>query len=765
VPAPGTSLADAAHTDAVRLFLDRAALVRSGTSIDDGEGDAVVEICRRLDGLPLAIELAAARLTMLSPTRIAAGLDDRFRLLTGGGRAARARHQTLHACVAWSYGLLTGDEQHLLDLLSVFRESCSLDAVEAVVADELAPDLVFDLLDRLVRKSLVVADPAPDGTRFRLLETISAFAADRLADRGGTDAARDRHLVYFSRSVDEAEPELTGVDQDRWLRSLRTDQANVRAALERAAEQADTPAGAAALWAMVGGLTFYWSTTGRFRDARSWFEQCLAHATAPDRAQLPARWGAAHVALYGGDFGSGLAFASGAYELAARLDDTRYAARALNSLGTAELFIDVSAGLAKQERAVELATAAHDDWCLADALQAAAYGDAFCYRLDAAAARLDRARPIAARLDHPLLLAWDRIGQALVAVLSGEVTAAQAILPDAAIQTERTRDPNLAMNLLVARAMTAFLAGDGRAWLGELDQALHDAPRIGAGEAAPMIAPFLATLLLAHGEVGRAHAVLDDHLPIITAFTPALAARVLQIAAVAALAADDPRQARDRIDAALVAGGSPQSSGFPAILEVTAALVAVREGDLGRAERTARRAVPAIAGVGAWAATVDALEALAVVLEATDDLVGAARAIGAARRLRAAHGIVRSELDVLTRHTVQRSVTWAGANPDGRAALAEGEAAPLADTVAQVQRSRGARRRPTLGWDSLTPTELQVVALVAEGSTNAQVAARLFVSSETVKTHLSHVYTKLDVPNRAALSAAYVRRAAGPADD
>ncbi len=759
LPPAGSTFAAAATSDAVRLFVERAALVRPELELDDAAADAVVEICRRVDGLPLAIELAAARLTVLSPARIAAGLDDRFRLLTGGGRAALSRHRTLHACVAWSYGLLTADEQRLLDLLSVFSEGCRQDAVEAVAAGELDADLVFDLLDRLVHKSLVIADPRSDGTRFTLLETIAAFAADRLADDGGAEPARDRHLAHYAAFVADAEPELTGADQDRWLRSLRAEQGNIRAALSRAAERAERgdPAAAATVWAMVGGLTFFWSTAGRFHEARAWFERCAAHPTVPAQAELPARWGAAHVALYGGDFGAGLSLAADAYERAVELGDTRYAGRALNSLGTTELFIDVGAAFAKQDHAVELAEAAGDDWCLADALQAAAYGYALVLAFEEATKRLARARPIAERLDHPLLLAWDRIGVALVAAQAGDVRAGLAALPAAAVQVERTGDPNLAMNLLAVEAMTAFLAGHGHRWLDRLDEARVEAPRRGAGEAVPMIALWSAILLVGHGETARARAVMDEHLPLIEAFTPAMASRALAVDALAALQAGDLGRAREQVDAARPSTPPPITARAAAAHELAAALVAWGEGDLGRAEAAVLEALPTIAESGARTATVDALEILAVVLVAKEDRGGAARALGTAAGLRHAMGIVRTELDAFTRPALVATREQAVIDPDLAAAWREGEVASLDDVVAHARRTRGARRRPSLGWDSLTPTEVRVASLVAEGSTNAQVALQLFVANETVKTHLSHIYTKLDLPNRAALSAAYTR--------
>jgi len=210
LPEPGdTGVLAVESSDAVALFADRARAQGAALSTGEETGTLVVSICRQLDGLPLAIELAAARLRSMSLADLLSRLGQRFRLLTGGDRTALPRQQTLRATVAWSYSLLHGAEQSLLRRLPVFADSFDLDAAEAVcgLGDLEAPD-VTGLLGSLVDKSLVVAEPAGPGLRYRLLETIRQFAAERLAEAGETEATavQAAHCTHFLDVAETAAP-------------------------------------------------------------------------------------------------------------------------------------------------------------------------------------------------------------------------------------------------------------------------------------------------------------------------------------------------------------------------------------------------------------------------------------------------------------------------------------------------------------------------------------------------------------------------------
>ncbi|WP_330176116.1 winged helix-turn-helix domain-containing protein [Streptomyces sp. NBC_01498] len=246
---------------ALRLLADRGAAARPGFRTEDDPA-AAEEICRRLDGLPLAIELAAARLRMLTLRQIADRLDDRFRLLTGGSRTVLPRQQTLRAVVDWSWDLLAGPERTALAALSVFAGGCDLAAAEAVCG----PD-ALELLGSLVDKSLVVATPAPDGAmRYRLLETVLEYAAQRLDESGDRAAAERRHLTHYRELIRLADPKLRGPGQLVWIARITLDYENLRTALRRAVADRDEHEALC----LVHALAWYWQILDLRADARHW---------------------------------------------------------------------------------------------------------------------------------------------------------------------------------------------------------------------------------------------------------------------------------------------------------------------------------------------------------------------------------------------------------------------------------------------------------------------------------------------------------------
>ncbi|MEU8959535.1 BTAD domain-containing putative transcriptional regulator [Streptomyces sp. NPDC048518] len=261
--------------DAVALFTARAAAAAPGFGIGYGDGDgdaadeaAVAEICRRLDGIPLALELAATRVRALGVRELADRLGDRFRLLSSAGRrGAPARQQTLRAMIDWSWELLTAPERIVLRRLAVHRDGCTLEAAEAVCAgDGVEREEVLDLVTRLVDRSLVVMAPGPEGTapRYRLLESVAAYAMERLREVGDLDGVRRRHLRHYLDLAERAEPRLRDGGQSVWLRRLDAEAANLRGALDEAV-RAPAPGEAARL---ATALTWWWLLRGHLTEAR-----------------------------------------------------------------------------------------------------------------------------------------------------------------------------------------------------------------------------------------------------------------------------------------------------------------------------------------------------------------------------------------------------------------------------------------------------------------------------------------------------------------
>jgi len=323
-----------ARFESVRLFVERATTALPAFRLSDGNAPAIAQVCARLDGIPLALELAAARVRVLAPQQIAARLDDRFRLLAGGSRTALPRQQTLRALIDWSYDLLPPTEKTLLRRLSVFAGGWSLEAVETVCAGqhlngaEVEGWEVLDLLARLVAKSLVVAETPDEGqVRYRLLENLRSYAREKLAEAGEAAAVSARHRDWFLSLAEEAEPNLSGPEMGRWLDRLERDMENLRAALGFSRQE-----GGDSLPRLAGALSRFWYGRSYLSEGLGWLEDALAQNTA-DLVCAKALNGAGMLSWSCGDYDKSRAFHERDLELRRALNDTRGIARALGNLG------------------------------------------------------------------------------------------------------------------------------------------------------------------------------------------------------------------------------------------------------------------------------------------------------------------------------------------------------------------------------------------------------------------------------------------------
>lgn len=314
----GGGLEEAGRSDAVRLFVARAAASTRGFTLDEGNAEAVARLCRRLDGIPLALELAATRVRALGVHGVLARLDDRFRLPAAGPRGVPARQRTLTAVIDWSWDLLSEPERVVLRRLAVHADGCSLEAAEAVCAaagpgaadgsggraaggssgrsgDDPGDLDVLDLLARLVDRSLVVVTEDAAGVRYRLLESVAAYCLDRLSEAGELEAVRLAHARWYVALAVRAEPALYGGEQGEWLARLDAEAPNLRGALDTLVH-ADA---AATAFELVNALTWYWYLRGRLAEARRSLEAALAvEGDAPGRARAAA-WRAGFALLLG----------------------------------------------------------------------------------------------------------------------------------------------------------------------------------------------------------------------------------------------------------------------------------------------------------------------------------------------------------------------------------------------------------------------------------------------------------------------------------
>ena len=314
---------------AVELFVERAREIRPDFELTEENAATVAQICRRLDGLPLAIELAASLVKLLSPEAILRRLDERFELLTGGARDVPERHRTLRSAIDWSYEQLEQDEQRLLVRLGVFVGGSSFESIAAVCDDPEAvrPGELFELLGALVDKSLVLQRPGPDGEpRFATLESVRLYALERVAD-GQLDELRDRHARHFLGLVEAAEPELTRAGQSVWREQLIDQAGNVRAALGwlLQSHQADAAA------RMATALTRFWSVRGLTSEGRGWVRSVLELDGLAPELRAKSLFAAGYLAL-DDDLDDAKALFDESLALARTVQDTRLEAAALSQI-------------------------------------------------------------------------------------------------------------------------------------------------------------------------------------------------------------------------------------------------------------------------------------------------------------------------------------------------------------------------------------------------------------------------------------------------
>lgn len=323
-----TDIATLSENPTIALFLQRARAVRPDFELTEQNAPAIVELCIRLDGLPLAIELAAARVKTLSPEAMLARLENRFDLLTGGARDLPSRHQTLRGTIDWSYDLLVVPEQALFARLAVFEGGCTLDAAESVCGKD--PASVIEGIESLIDKSLVRQEEDVAGdVRFEMLQTIQEYARYRLIERGEVDDMRRRHAEYFLAIAEGAEPELLGVGQADWVRRLEDDAANLRAALSWSVD-GDLEVGLR----IAGALTRFWSVRGQMSEGRRWLDQALAQPVpAAEAVRAKALFAAGYSALGQGDYDDAFRRFTESLELYRSIPDSRGTAMCLAQHG------------------------------------------------------------------------------------------------------------------------------------------------------------------------------------------------------------------------------------------------------------------------------------------------------------------------------------------------------------------------------------------------------------------------------------------------
>jgi predicted ATPase/class 3 adenylate cyclase len=496
--------------DACRLFIDRAQSVQPSFEVTDQNARSVAQLCRRLDGIPLAIELAAARVRALPVEQVAARLDDRFRLLTGGSRTSVARHQTLRATIDWSYDLLTEPERAVLRRLSVFAAGASLEAAESVCAGDPVDALdVLDLLGRLVEKSLVFTDPTSSEAHFRLLETVREYARGRLVEADEAEPTLRRHRDLFLALVDRASPAFFhGPEPVDWLRRLDDDHEDVRAALEWCLDQ---PGEGRSGLRIAAGLWRYWEIRGHLTEGRGWLErmlQAVGGEVSPLRAD--ALTGAANLAFMQGDLRAAAAHQTASLELQRAMGDPQGVEYAANNL--ANTWIQLGDNIRARELYEETLSIARE---LGDVR-----GEAFV-----------------------------SINLADLAAREGDLATAQSLEEEIVASIRRLGDRWMEAFALDAFARTAHRAGEHERARTLHVEALAILEELGDRRGVARVLTQLAELALTTGDGQRARGLLRQGLTIRQELgdMPGLASTMESLAG--AVAPDDP-EAAARLDGA-----------------------------------------------------------------------------------------------------------------------------------------------------------------------------------------------------------------------
>jgi predicted ATPase/class 3 adenylate cyclase/DNA-binding CsgD family transcriptional regulator len=754
--------------DSVSLFLDRARGARSNFRLGDENAADVAEICQRLDGIPLAIELAAARCRSMTPAQIRAGLADMFRMLAGTGRAVLPRHQTLEASIRWSHDLLAPTEQALLRRLAVFNGGCTLDDAERIVADEsLARADVLDLLDRLVAQSLVLLDDSMRVPRYRLLETVRAYAADRLESAGEGDLLRTRHADHFLKLAIEFGPQLSGRSDLAAFGRLAPELDNIRAALDtlaaldRLEECAAVLTAADVMWEILA------PGEGSQRLSRLLDEQ--QHADPELRARL--LYSRSYIAAYLGDVQGAVADADAALK---STEDPALRGRARAKLATAIAMFNTLAADPMFEQAIAECAVGNDLLGEADtrSRRAAMWS---CFRADMVRADVfvAESEPLSAKFGGCYLRAYNDATQAIACTIRGEFTAALVRCEEAergivALASAAGIEPAALLHSSLVGTCISFARTWARIMLYGPDTVPSMANEV---EVARHRGDITAECLRGLNESMRLYAIGETDAALAESERLAetagaignltFEANFLWFAAHCARRLGRNDQAEALLDRVGALPPETRAMYLYARAPVTRAYLALVSGELGVAAELAHEGLLVAYEHRMLEEIARALTALASIEAANHSWSSCTRFGGAARRLWRDMGAVCSMDDSFDQLDSSLGAAREALGDEAfERALTEGESLDPKAAVEYARRTRGERRRPAFGWAALTPTEQLVVDEVAKGATNPAIAESLFVSRETVKTHLSHIFAKLGVKSRSELAAAVAERRA-----
>lgn len=749
----GLAVADGLElSEATRLFLDRAELSRPGYDPSPDDLAMIDRICARLDGVALAIELAAARMTSLAPESILAGLDDRFRLLTGGARTAVPRQRTLEASVQWSYDLLSDAERTVFRRVAVFSGGfTSDDAAQVCRDDELSDGRVLDVLPQLASRSMLRLDP--DG-RYAMLETVRQFAQDRLVEDQEAVDYRVRHLHHFSALIEQAVPGIEAGDTARQLSRLYRELPNVRAALDFASSSGRVTEGLRLACAWPEFWAFAGHTTEGSSRVRAFVEAVVDPCVQARALAALATIGA----FDGSDLLAARRYGTDAIERAARCGEPGLAVRPRHYVAFVATMLEPDRAGPLLEEALAASDEAGDAWISRRGRGFIALTNLLLGHHQLAAEQLDVLAADCAAADDMINLGNTLAMKSPNAVLRGfgrdTVEAGEA----ARVITRSIGDRVYSLMAEGSLGWGLVATGDHVRGLALLQATINEAREVNLFQLAWALA-MKAWASASLGDLPSAEAAGREALPLLRSVGLRPGVVICEwVLGRLALFDDDTEAAGARFDAAEDAAGPVRP--LVGLSGVGKALLARHEQRILESEQLSRDALWAM-GPDALG-TIIAIEALASALAQHGNSSEAAIMLAAAYRGRLSRGVRRWDSDeAMAADTARLAKEALDLDAFGHA-WTRGTNTSLGEAVSFATRARGTRRhRPTAGWESVTPTEQEVVVLVAEGLTNKAIAERLFMSARTVQSHLTHVFAKVGVANRSELVAA-MRKAGWP---
>ena len=734
-----------AQYEAVQLFIDRARRARPNFALTNENGPAVAELCARLDGIPLALELAAARAKSLTAEQILRGLDDSLRLLTGGSRLVMPRQQTLEASIAWSHDLLGGRERTLLRRLTVFAGGWDLEAAEAVCADDaLAGMDVLDSLEHLIDQSLVRVDEARGAARYELLETVRQFAMRRLADHPEErHAVAERHAKWYAHMASELGKLVETREQDHALAVLSPERNNLVVALRHlhASGNADS------LGRLVLVSCPFWDASDTAADGRTWTTHALdllgerndALRAPLLMARANSSWLTGPMFMLDDDTNEALAIAD-------RIGDRRTAGRARVALARTLGQVDPQAATELLALALSDSRAAGDHYTEAQCVSIPVGYHMFRGDILQGRAAADAAEPFVRAVHGGNALTGFNAYRSTLWHYEADVERCRSTFDPTSPNFVAVLDNTFGQRMMVRVGIAADCGEEGPA-PEHIEERIAHFLRIENYFAAMTLTIALCRELQVRHRNHEALALADR------AGTTVPIPHWPATAAVCALATGDIDGARTRL------AGFDTSSPLSGVwihlaASVVEVLLARHDGELAKAEATAHDGLALAVEHGYSREIVDTFEMLAGLAVAQGSWAHAARLAGAAHEQRESHPLKASTEPIRSMLAADLATARNALGDEAfDAAFDEGRGLTRDDAVAYAQRMRGERSRPTLGWASLTPTERRVVDLARQGHTNPQIATELLMGTETVKTHLSRVYAKLGVANRTKLAA------------